>query len=364
MSQQYIGRYRILERVAAGGQATVYRAWDGTTGQVVALKVLHPHLAHDASYIERFHREACLTVSIDHANIVRIFEVEKDEDSHFISMEYLPESLHHVLESGGRFTVEQAVGMVHQVSLGLQAAYEAGVEVHRDIKPQNILVASDGTLKVTDFGIARAADQSGLTRTGAVMGTPHFMSPEQAQGERVDIRADIYGLGVVLYQLHANNLNRFFSVSLETQEVRDIAYSVSTWTWARPALNHAPEVQAARGRRSGQSRRDANAGRNLTIRDLKDDDWTVEDIAAIIGIHRSTVYRVMKSASRYLDTNRVNVARTCQGGGLPGMQSQPPTLIRRAQPAAPGAKGAGKGGTVNGTLPSASMGSTAARTAA
>ena len=147
-------------------------------------------------------------------------------------------------------------------------------------------------LKVTDFGIARAADQSGLTRTGAVMGTPHFMSPEQAQGEWVDIRADIYGLGVVLYQLHANNLNRFFSVSLETQE-----------------------VQAARGRRSGQSRRDANAGRNLTIRDLKDDDWTVEDIAAIIGIHRSTVYRVMKSASRYLDTNRVNVARTCQGGG-------------------------------------------------
>ena len=206
MSQQYIGRYRILERVAAGGQATVYRAWDGTTGQVVALKVLHPHLAHDASYIERFHREARLTVSIDHPNIVRIFEVEKDEDSHFISMEYLPESLHHVLESGGRFTVEQAVGMVHQVSLGLQAAYEAGVEVHGDIKPQNILVASDGTLKVTDFGIARAADQSGLTRTGAVMGTPHFMSPEQAQGERVDIRADIYGLGVVLYQLLTGEL--------------------------------------------------------------------------------------------------------------------------------------------------------------
>ena len=114
------------------------------------------------------------------------------------------------------------------------------------------------------------------------------------------------------------NLNRFFSVSLETQEVRDIAYSLSTWTWARPALNHAPEVQAARGRRSGQSRRDAKAGRNLTIRDLKDDGWTVEDIAAIIGIHRSTVYRVMKSASRYLDTNRVNVARTCSGGGSPG----------------------------------------------
>ncbi len=144
-------------------------------------------------------------------------------------------------------------------------------------------------------------------------------------------------------EYHANNLNRFFSVSLETQEVRDIAYSVSTWTWARPALNHAPEVQAARGRRSGQSRRDANAGRNLTIRDLKDDDWTVEDIAAIIGIHRSTVYRVMKSASRYLDTNRVNVARTCQGGQLPGMQSQPPTLIRSAQPASSGAAGAGKG---------------------
>ena len=96
-------------------------------------------------------------------------------------------------------------------------------------------------------------------------------------------------------EYHANNLNRFFSVSLETQEVRDIAYSVSTWTWARPALNHAPEVQAARGRRSGQSRRDAKAGRNLTIRDLKDDGWTVEDIDAIIGIHQRTVYRAMQS---------------------------------------------------------------------
>ena len=117
-------------------------------------------------------------------------------------------------------------------------------------------------------------------------------------------------------EYHANNLNRFFSVSLETQEVRDIAYSVSTWTWARPALNHAPAVQAARGRRSGQSRRDANAGRNLTIRDLKDDGWTVEDIAAIIGIHQRTVYRAMQSQQPTL-TRSVSTDTNLSGGQLP-----------------------------------------------
>ena len=116
-------------------------------------------------------------------------------------------------------------------------------------------------------------------------------------------------------EYHANNLNRFFSVSLETQEVGEIAYSVATWTWARPALNHAPEVQAARGRRSGQSRRDTKAGRNLTIRDLKDDGWTVEDIAAIIGIHQRTVYRAMQSQQPTL-IRSVSTDTNLSGGGI------------------------------------------------
>ena len=102
MSQERIGGYGILDRIAAGGQATVYRAWDSETGQVVALKVLHPHLTHDATYIERFHLKARLSVNITHPNVIGVFEVAQYEDTHFISMEYLPESLHHVLEVEGQ----------------------------------------------------------------------------------------------------------------------------------------------------------------------------------------------------------------------------------------------------------------------
>ena len=168
--------------------------------------MLHSHLASDAAYLERFRREAHITASIDHPNVIRIFEVGQDGDNYFISMEFLPESLNTVMEAEGRLSPERAVHIVYQVCLGLQAAYDAGVEVHRDIKPQNILLAPDGTMKLTDFGIARAADLSGMTRTGQFMGTPHYMSPEQARGERADIRTDIYAFGVVLYQMFTGEL--------------------------------------------------------------------------------------------------------------------------------------------------------------
>ena len=177
MAQQPIGRYRVLERIAAGGQAVVYRAWDTEAGLVMALKVLHTHLSQDAAYLERFHREARIAASINHPNVIRIFEVGEAGDTHFISMEYLPEGLHHILEAEGRFSVERAVHILLQVCSGLQSAHEKGI-VHRDLKPQNILLAPDGAMKVTDFGIARAADLSVMTRTGAVMGTPQYMSPE------------------------------------------------------------------------------------------------------------------------------------------------------------------------------------------
>ena len=206
MSQERIGRYGILERIAAGGQATVYRAWDSEASRVVALKVLHSHLTHDAGYIERFRLEARLSINITHPNVIGVFEVAQHGENHFISMEYLPESLHHLLEVEGRFPVEQAVNVAHQICWGLQAAYDAGVEVHRDIKPQNVLVAPDGTMKVTDFGIARAADFSGLTATGAIIGTPHYMSPEQARGERASSRSDIYAIGITLYQMLSGEL--------------------------------------------------------------------------------------------------------------------------------------------------------------
>ncbi|MEE8443338.1 MAG: tetratricopeptide repeat protein, partial [Dehalococcoidia bacterium] len=205
MSQQRIGSYRILERIAAGGQATVYRAWDSRTGQVVALKVMHEHLVHDPSYLERFVREARLAASISHPNIVRIFEVDQAGETYYMSLEYLPLSLHDLIRAEGRMPIERAVDIAHQIALGLAAAHERGI-VHRDIKPQNILIDPSGTVKVTDFGISRAVDLATMTRTGAVMGTPHYMSPEQAKGERVDIRSDLYSLGIALFEMLTGEL--------------------------------------------------------------------------------------------------------------------------------------------------------------
>ncbi len=200
--QQRIGNYQILERIAAGGQATVFRAWDQRTGQIVAVKVLHEHLSGDAVYLERFRREAQLAASISHPNVVRIFEVGHHDQSYFMTQEYLPVSLHDVMRAQGQMPVERAVAITVQIALGLQAAAARGI-VHRDIKPRNVLIDADGVAKVTDFGISRAEALSTMTRTGAVMGTPHYMSPEQARGDTVDVRADLYALGVVLFQMLA-----------------------------------------------------------------------------------------------------------------------------------------------------------------
>ena len=204
-AKQQIGNYHILGEIATGGQASVHKAWDTRTGQLVALKVMHPHLAKDPTYLERFHREARLAASIMHPNVIHIFEVGQDGDTYYMALEYLPMSLHNLIEAQGRLPVDRAVAIVRQVALGLKVAHDQGI-VHRDIKPQNILIAVDGMAKVTDFGIGRAADFSAMTRTGAVMGTPHYMSPEQAKGLGVDTRTDLYSLGVVLYQMLTGEL--------------------------------------------------------------------------------------------------------------------------------------------------------------
>ena len=203
--EQRIGRYQILEEIAAGGQGTVYRAFDPDSGQIIALKVLHPTLSGDRGYIERFRREASLAASIDHPNVVKIFEVGQDGDRHFMALEFLPESLARVVESGGQMRLEGAAQFGLQIAEGLGAAHALGI-VHRGIKPQNVLIGPDGTAKVTDFGIARAESLNTMTATGVVMGTPHYMSPEQARGERADARSDVYSLGCLMYHMLAGEV--------------------------------------------------------------------------------------------------------------------------------------------------------------
>ena len=199
MQRQTIGRYQILDEIASGSQGAVYRARNGATGQIVALKVLHPHMSRDANVVERFRREAQLAAGVNHPNVTKIFEVGTDGDVHYIAMEFLPKSLGEVIASEGQLPIERAVDICRQTALALNAASKMGI-THRDIKPQNLLIAADGSVKVADFGIARWSGFESMTNAGDVLGTPKYMSPEQALGQRADARSDIYALGVVLYE--------------------------------------------------------------------------------------------------------------------------------------------------------------------
>ncbi len=192
-----IGKYQVLGEIASGAQGAVYRAVDPATAMTVAVKVLTGQGVTD---VERLRREASLVQAIDHENVVRLIEVGESEGLHFMAMEFIPETLSNLIEITGALPVERAVALATGISDGLGYAHAQGI-VHHDIKPQNVLLTPDGIPKVTDFGIARGEMLNTMTATGAMMGTPYYMSPEQANGERGDPRSDVYSLGCLLYQL-------------------------------------------------------------------------------------------------------------------------------------------------------------------
>jgi tetratricopeptide (TPR) repeat protein len=204
--QLLAGRYRILHPVGVGAMGMVYRARDEQLDVEVAVKVLRPELASDPAVVERFRRELVLARQVSHEKVVRIHDIGRDGDTHFLTMDYVAaRSLKEVLARDGRLPAERVVGIARQLAAALAAAHARGV-VHRDLKPANILLEEGGNAYVTDFGVARSLSSSHLTRAGAVVGTPAYLAPEQARGDEVDGRADLYSLGVVCFEMLAGEL--------------------------------------------------------------------------------------------------------------------------------------------------------------
>jgi eukaryotic-like serine/threonine-protein kinase len=191
------GRYRIERVLGRGAMAVVYLARDEELQRLVAIKILAEQFGTDEGVRTRFLREARLASRLSHPNIVQVFDANAAGERLFIVMEHVPGS---TLDECGKLPHSEAVGLVLQACAGLQHAHDAGL-VHRDVKPANLLLREDGVLKITDFGIARAADSTQLTKQGTVLGTAAYLAPEQASGESVGPAADIYSAGAVLYQL-------------------------------------------------------------------------------------------------------------------------------------------------------------------
>lgn len=201
MSKIINSRYEIVKKIGSGGMAEVYLAKDLVLNRDVAVKVLRGDLSSDPVALLRFQREANAGSGLNHPNVVEIYDVGQDEDSQYIVMEYIKGvTAKELIHRRGSLEVPEAVDFMYQLALGLAKAHKQGI-VHRDIKPQNILVKGDGTLKITDFGIAQSEDALQLTKTDSVIGSIHYLAPELVRGEGASVQSDIYALGIIFYEI-------------------------------------------------------------------------------------------------------------------------------------------------------------------
>ncbi|HVW01229.1 MAG TPA: serine/threonine-protein kinase [Planctomycetaceae bacterium] len=199
MTPQHVGPYEILEKLGSGGMATVFLGRHRETGLEAAVKVLPPSLARQEGFVERFAREVESMQRLSNPHIVKFYEAGEDHDTYFYAMEYVKgETLTNLIRREKKLSWQQSVDIAVQVCRALKSAHDAGV-IHRDLKPSNLLIAEDGTVKLTDFGVAQIFAADRLTITGGIVGTAEFMSPEQAEGKRATKQSDLYSLGVLLY---------------------------------------------------------------------------------------------------------------------------------------------------------------------
>jgi eukaryotic-like serine/threonine-protein kinase len=219
VDQRIADRYELRDVVGTGGMASVYCAYDTLLERNVALKILHDHHSEDDEYVERFRREARAAAQLSHPGIVTVIDRGDEGGRQFIVFEYVEgETLKELVERSGPMPVRRVIELALQIGRAIAFAHDQGL-VHRDVKPQNVLLGPEGRAKVTDFGIARAMEAVGRTESGTVLGTSHYIAPEQARGEPVDAQTDVYSFGVVLYELLAGEVpypgDNFLNVAMK-----------------------------------------------------------------------------------------------------------------------------------------------------
>lgn len=196
-----VGQYQIVELAGQGGMATVYKAYQPSLNRYVALKVLPEYLAHDDEFVKRFKQEATAAAALRHPNIIVIYDIGEAGNVHYIATEFLEgQTVDAALKQSGALSLPRVVKIVNQLASALEAAHQQGL-IHRDVKPSNVFINARDHVTLMDFGIVKAVSSTRLTRTGLLVGTPEYMSPEQAEGQALDGRSDLYSLGVVVYQM-------------------------------------------------------------------------------------------------------------------------------------------------------------------
>lgn len=226
--QKINDRYEIIRSIGEGGMANVYLAYDIILNRDVAVKILRGDLANDEKFVRRFQREAISSSSLNHPNIVEMYDVGEDDGKYFIVMEYIEgKTLKSLIKRRGALTLPEVIDIMLQLTSGIAHAHESYI-IHRDIKPQNVMILEDGTVKITDFGIAMALNSNELTQTNSVMGSVHYLPPEQANGTGATIKSDIYSLGILMFELLTGKLpfKGENAVEIAIKQMRDSIPSV------------------------------------------------------------------------------------------------------------------------------------------